>query len=48
MLDGLRHRIHKFGGLINDNIESAFLTEGALLILLALFIFYLGLLAMKR
>jgi len=39
MLDVLRHRIHKFGGLIHDSIESAFLTGGALLILLVLLIF---------
>ena len=47
MLDVLRQRIHKFGGLIHYSIESAFLTGGALLILLALLIFCLGFLAMK-
>ena len=47
MLDAFRHRDHHFGGLIHTTIESAFLTAGALLILLALLVFYCGLLALR-
>ena len=43
----LRHRAHHYSGQIHHTIESAFMTAGALLMLLALLIFYLGLLAVK-
>lgn len=43
----LHHRPHHFGDLIHHTVESAFLTAGALLALLALLLFYFGLLAMK-
>ena len=47
MLGTFRHRHPHFGGLIFTTMESAAVTAGALVMLLALLIFYLGLLAMK-
>jgi len=47
MFVDFRHRAHHWGGLIHSSLESAFVTAGALLVLLALLIFYLGLLAVK-
>jgi hypothetical protein len=45
MFGKFRHRVHYFDGLIHSSIESAFLTATAVLALLALLVFYLGLLA---
>ena len=46
MFNEFRHR-HHFGGLIHTTVESAFLTGGAVLMFLVLFLFYLGILAMR-
>lgn len=47
MLGSFRHRAHPFGGLLHTTLESAVVTAGAMLMLLTLLIFYLGILAMK-
>ncbi len=47
MFGEFRHRTHHGGDLIHTTVESAFLTAGALLVFLALLIFYAGLMAMK-
>jgi hypothetical protein len=48
MHGGLRHHAHDWSDRLNHSIESAFFTAGALLVFLALLVFYLGLLAVKR
>jgi hypothetical protein len=47
MLGAFRHRGPHFGGFIHTTFESAVVTASALLMLLALLVFYVGLLAMK-
>jgi hypothetical protein len=47
MLGTFRHRHPHFGGLIFTTLESAAVTASALVMLLALLVFYFGLLAMK-
>jgi hypothetical protein len=48
MLDALRHRKHHFSGLVHDTIESAFLSSGAILMLLALLVIWIGLVSISR
>ena len=47
MFGQFRHRVHHFGGVVHSSFESAFLTAGGVLMLLALLVFYLGLVALK-
>jgi hypothetical protein len=47
MHGGLRHRTHQFAGLVHNTIESAYLSGGVLLMLLAVLALYLALLAVK-
>lgn len=43
----LRHRSHQFTGLIHNTLESAYLSGGVLLMLLAVIVLYLALLTVK-
>ena len=47
MFGELHHRTHHYADLIRSTIQSAFFTAGAVLMLVALLVLYLGLLAMK-
>jgi hypothetical protein len=47
MHGGLRYRTHQFTGLIHNTIESAYLSGGVLLVLLAVLVLYLALLTSK-
>jgi hypothetical protein len=47
MRGGLRYRTHQFGGLIHNTLESAYLSGGVLLMLLAVLVLYLALLTDK-
>jgi hypothetical protein len=47
MFADFRHRLHHFEGFVHSSIESTFLTATAVLALLALLLFYAGLLLLK-
>jgi hypothetical protein len=43
----VRHRSHQFAGLVHNTIESAYLSGGVLLMILAVLVLYLALLTVK-
>jgi hypothetical protein len=47
MRGGLHNRTHHFTGLIHNTLESAYLSGGVLLMLLAVLVLYLALLTVK-
>jgi len=47
MRGALRHRTHQFTGLVHNTIESAYLSGGVLLMILAVLALYLALLTVK-
>jgi hypothetical protein len=47
MRGALRHRTHQFSGLIHNTLESAYLSGGVLLMLIAVLALYLALLTEK-
>jgi hypothetical protein len=47
MRGALRYRTHQFTGLIHNTLESAYLSGGVLLMILAVLALYLALLTVK-
>jgi len=47
MRGGVRDRSHQFAGLVHNTIESAYLSGGVLLMILAVLVLYLALLTVK-
>jgi len=47
MRGAFRHRTHQFAGLVHNTIESAYLSGGVLLMILAVLALYLALLTEK-
>jgi len=44
---GFRHRRHQFAGLVHNTLESAYLSGGIILMLVAVLVLYLALLTVK-
>jgi len=47
MLGAIRHRSHRFAGLVHNTFESIYLSGGVLLFLVAVLALYLALLTVK-